>query len=485
MIHREWSQLSAEIDRRLLDRVKNSRELSLKVQLIQSTSLSLSAELLDFTATSARLSILSELDGVPVPHRLIVMLGKAKLGEIEGLDVVRWDPKDKELVVAFDQGKVRKGARKTPRIRIRSDGVWKLQMTAKDPMFPTEFLYFSILDAHSSGMRLETSLRNKHLLQGALLKGCTILFPRAETLRFTCQVRNIHHKNGRLHLGVEFSKPNQELLDCLGQIGLLLHEVPPDNRIKDIVEELESAGFSRKRISRAFRLDIISTPVDYQKILELRLKAYEAVGKLKPGTTHLHMADEFDQRATIIGLRLNGEIVATVRLIRAHAPQDIFPFEEYGLNYKIPPKVRLVSCEISRMAVDPEVKGTDLPASLVKFLFDLSLRAQFHYLYCLSTTVLQPVYRRFGFKNVSDFVDHPVLEHSKMGLMIAYPQQLIKGRGVSALVWDHMYKDVITELDAMGMLPHRPNRRWLQLKKRFEQNLLKLRAIFVKRKPKA
>ncbi len=477
-----WPQIENALNRRKLDRVRNTPEIAVSAIFSDDFSNQFVAEVIDFSSIGLKARLPQMMETPNHLRSLKVLLGSEIIGQISEFDLISWNQERFELAISFPRIPTQKKVRKADRLKLKHDGVFRVQMIAADPAFAAQQLYFSVLDVQAEGLSVRTSLRNKYLFPQATLKDCKILFPHCDEFTFGCMLRYVRPEGDGLIIGLQIIDPSSELLECIAQIALLLHDCAPSLTMKDLVQRVEAAGFSRKKISRAFTVGVVSTAEEYQKVLDLRWRAYLAAGKMRDGTSPINMADPYDVRSTIIILKLRDRIVATVRVVRCRVESDQFPFEEYvQLRRPLSTQERLESVEVSRMAVDPAVKGTDLPSGLVQRMLEFALRGGCRIGYCLATTALQPIYKRIGWETIHDSIPHPVLESETMALMRVDPHKLAAGTGIPALVWESVYADVSHFLFDKGFIEKIPSRAMIKLKTTYEKNLLKLARVFKKK----
>ena len=477
-----WPEIHSELNRRRLERVRNTPELAISAILRDDYMNQMPAEVVDFTSIGMRLRLREVVDIPSHLNRVQILLGKETLGNIKSFDLISWNAEKSELAISFPTMETTPTPRRSHRLKLRHDGLFRVQLVADDPAFAAQKIYFSILDVHSSGLSVQTSLRNKYLFPDSPLEACRILFPDCDNVQFQARVRNIRPMGESLRIGLEIVNPSSELKECLGQIGLLVHDYPATDSVKEMVEKIEAAGFSRKKISKAFSVGVVSNAEDYQRVLDLRWRAYLSAGKMKAGTSPIDMSDHFDARSTIIVLRLRDRVVATVRVVRCYGEEDRFPFEDY-VSLPLSNRERLEGCELSRMAVDPGVKGTDLPSGLVQRMLEFALRGGARMGYCVATESLQTVYKRIGWKVASGKFPHPVLENEMMSLMRVNPHDLAAAEGIPALVWEAVYADVSHFLFDRGFTDKIPSPAMTKLRKLYEKNIMKVAKLLTK--PKA
>jgi hypothetical protein len=62
-------------------------------------------------------------------------------------------------------------------IRFKTHDKMRPSLSCRDPLDPNRLLYFQVKDVSSSGLLLSTSLSNKHLFPGMVLKESTLNIP--------------------------------------------------------------------------------------------------------------------------------------------------------------------------------------------------------------------------------------------------------------------------------------------------------------------
>jgi len=471
--------------RRRIERLVNGPEVGLRTYLkFNGQEDEVEVEMKNFSSTGALVKLPVDIQEPGVIDHLRIQLGFKTLGRVTRLLPVRWNGESQELGLEFRDYIPSEGIRRNKRMRLRQDHPLKAQLFTRDPFYPGDHLYFHIPDVSIGGMLLECSLRNRYLVPEMILSNSKILFPGLEFEELQLIIRHIAVVGERLHLGIEFQNASAKTKEGVARLALLLHDYPLEAELESVLDKLNESGLKTKNLSKIAKVDIVTTPEDYQAVLEVRLKAFLLAGKVTEGTTIWDMSDIYDQRSIIFCLRLNGRIMATIRLVRCLTPDDRFPFEEYFELSDLDFERRRKAGESSRMATDPSTKGSDLPGALLTRLFDFALRAQFEEIFGIATDSIRPIYKGLGFRDTKRRVPHPVLTGATLGLVIGKTKNLILSNKMPALVWDKLCKEVVDYHNLMGVTAYRPNSIWHLLKKLYELPLYLLSQKLRSRKKK-
>jgi predicted GNAT family N-acyltransferase len=403
-----------------------------------------------------------------------ILLGSAKLGYFANPAVVNKSKATGKIAFSVSELARRIGnSSRRARDRTAINDRFRPTILAKDPLYTGELLHFDVVNINVEGVGVKTSLRNRHLINGLKIRDATLTLPGIGVVQLNLVIKFAYVEEEFLNLGMKIENRNEVQDELIGQFlifGSKHQKLPP----AETLESLKRSGFSEKRISKGLKFEIVSSPNDYENLLQLRFLAYRAAGKTPPEATHSNMADEFDSRAVIIVAKANGTIFGTIRLVRCRNENDRFPFEAYFDTTTIfSEKERFNSCEISRLAVHPDAKGTDIAANLVKRALNLTYRSNLEKIFVAASAELQKIYSTFGMLPITTSIPHPNLAGSTMCVLAVKPSETLVGKGISAHVWDYMVKDSALHLQELGIVNKLPNRFLHSLKLKIEEKVMK------------
>lgn len=434
------------------------------------------ARIIDFNSSGVLLQLSDEaFKVVDRGHvkTLVVRMGRVVVGEVHHPEVVRKDPVKRTL--AFLTGASYRVNTDRGGLRMLVNPVVAPLGMARHPLRVKEKIHLKLLEFSPDGFRFETSLSNKFLMAGARLGGVELTFPCLGTQTCDLVVRHVRASSKVLEVGCSIGRMSPGFRETLGQFALF--GSADSLTLGERYRALRQGGFDLKTLGDSVRIRPVETLEEYDQVLALRHAAYSSVGKLLPGTTSEMMADLADDHSTILVATIGGAIVGTVRVVRCQKGVDRFPFEDY---IELPDSLadrRHAILEISKLAVLPELQGTDL----VLRLFQAAARetiVEGGLAVCIATRKLRRHYQRLGAQVISREVAHPVVPNESLALMVFKKSSFLRGHGVTGLGWERVGKAVVEELSHFGFTEAPPKlpAKWLQA--RFESWLVKLVAYF-------
>ncbi len=310
-----------------------------------------------------------------------------------------------------------------------------------------EFIFFKVTDLSSKGLRLQTSLRNKFLIHGMTLR-TTITFPMVGNATVAIRVENaaIIEKSGKefLSLGCSFVNPTENFLKLLAQYVFQFGSVTS-------LKELSDAGLRVEQISQGIEYKYVRTKEEYEQVLELRKLAYGAAGKL---ASESDVSDVYDTRSRIIIGLYRGKVVASTRLI-FNQLEDQMEHEQFvTFDSRVPSRDQI--CEITRVCTHPEFRGADLLMGLMKFASLTVVQSGRRYVLGCATDSLLPMYTKMGFKSMNVRFTHESLNNTQHTIFICDVAEVAVGKGVSPIVWNILWADVVSYLSQNQIMTFDP-----------------------------
>jgi predicted GNAT family N-acyltransferase len=306
--------------------------------------------------------------------------------------------------------------------------------TAANPARFNDFIFFRVEDISISGMRIVTSMRNKLLMKGQRLE-TTISLPCVGAVQCNFEIKRIDYATYSdkefMVLGVEFLRRDNILIKLLAEYLLQFGEgVTGQSLLKD--------GFLLNNAYRKFDFSYVKTEDEYKQVLELRLEAYKAAGKLKPGVTAQDMADEFDARSRILIVKHSDKIVGSVRVI-FHEDSDKL---SYGRYFDVPPEglpPRQEYAEASRMCTDQSYRGADIAFHLIEHMVLTTVQSGRKYILSGATGSLIGLWERCGFKRLGIQYASKDLAGIVHELILMNTHDVALGRGISLGLWNRVF----------------------------------------------
>lgn len=315
---------------------------------------------------------------------------------------------------------------------------------AANPLRFNDFIHFQVADFSSTGMKIQTSMRNKLLVPGMKLESI-VTFPMLGqvTVHFEIKHAQVIDRSGKyfLALGCQFSTKNERLNELIAQH--LIQFATVDN-----LTALRESGLNPRSLGTTVTFSSVRTEDEYRQVLRLRREAWMASGVAQQSTDE-DFADKWDARARILTATYNGKVIASLRIL--------FPDEDGALEHETHCKVpsdlprgdELV--EITRVVVDPNFRRSDLLLGLFHRAVIACLQSGRRYILGNSDKKLLPLYRGLGFQILD-----VRFQNAKLGvdgnLFIGDIHSAILGRSVGPVPWNLLFSDLVRYLRSVSTL---------------------------------
>lgn len=317
---------------------------------------------------------------------------------------------------------------------------------APNPIKFNDFLYFRVKDISKSGLRAVTSLRNKFVLPGMRLD-LQVSLPMTSTIALRAKVERLslisEQGDPTLEVGFSFEKLGVQQRRAIGQYLIQFAE-------NATLESIKEDGFFPVSLTRSVDYSYIRSNEDYLAVLDLRLRANKAIGKVPVDYSAEDMADIYDARSRIIVGKFRGKIIGTVRVTFCEENQRL----EHELYTPLPqdfPRGHTV-LECSRAATDPLYRGSDLWTTLLQHIAILALIAKREWTLISTTEELVGMYLRIGFKNSGITYIHPTYPGITQHILLINVIDAVNGVGVGPLYWNIIWRDVARFVADQGRL---------------------------------
>lgn len=399
--------------------------------------------IVDFHSSGAKLN-LGSVEIVPgETGTLAVEYGRVRIGESIPCRVARAD--DDGLGLAFLRET--SGGRNRRSERLATDGPFAPILSCLDPVRLDQKLFFRVLDLSQGGLRLATSLSNRHLLPGMRISGGELVLPTVGTVAIDFRVKAVEALEREIRLGIELLNPPKETRVLLAAYLFQHGREEGGSGLRVIREELQ---VDPRDLGRFFRLYSIATKEEYEEVLRIRHQAFLFAKKIAPETSPAELADEYDKNSVILVARAGGRTVGTVRLANSKNGSPL-PLERY---FKLPPDLeeqRGRLSEISKLAILPDFQGSDL---VIKFFQEIArmVIANEKVGVCLSTDELKPMYLSLGARQTGLRAPHYSLPGEYLNLLILLPEDFVAGRGMYGLTWKKVAQRTLDNLRRHGFI---------------------------------
>jgi hypothetical protein len=242
--------------------------------------------------------------------------------------------------------------------------------------------------------------------------------------------------------------------------------------LRDRIERLKKEGYRFREVSAGMQVETVTLPEDHIGVLDVRLAAYRGAGKAVSTAAASDMSDDYDDRATLLLARIDGAVVGTARIIKSDG-QSEFQFERYFPEARLEPATRQMSCEVSKLAILPELQGTDIVLALFRAVYEHVLRSRVENVYLVATKTLEPLYAKLGADRVAESIPHPTVPDETMALFVLRARIFTRAGRMTAHCWQLVAQGVVERMNYYGITRLHPNRLWLRLRLIIEAVALK------------
>lgn len=318
--------------------------------------------------------------------------------------------------------------------------------TAANPIRYNDYIFFRIVDVSSAGLKIVTSLRNKFVSVGQVLEA-TLSIPMVGSCALSLKINRCTTEDvgGKpyLVLGASFTKRDEVVINTISEYLLTFAQ-------DCTVRSLREAGFNLQKSSEKFDFGYVKSQKDYDEVLDLRLEAYGASGKLPSSITRDYMRDEYDTRARILVVKVQGKIVGSARAM-FHEKADKTSHERYLSFPKNFPKNE--EClEVSRVCVLPDFQGIGLASELAKHLALLTIKSGRKYCYLSAAGDLINFWKQLGYQSTGTSYDHEDFGNLRHELLLNPIEDSILGKNIKAKNWHASYSALYDYCISLGFV---------------------------------
>jgi hypothetical protein len=438
ILEKQNLQRNATGDRRLLIRSKQQASLEYRAVLREATG-SVACEVVDVHCGGIGVRVPGRSAAIRTQAvRMELFFGQRALASMDHVSLV-WTAGDR-AGFQFDTASARAAFATYETRPVRPS--FTPVVIAADPFHMGLALNLRVREIGENAMLLETSLSNRHILDGTSFHSALLVLPGIGTTSVDFDVAYATADRQTIQVAGIFrrlSADGKKLLAQFFTFGLSVsYEMDSDAQIRELARSLQAI----RQSGSAVRVENAGTATDYDAILRLRLDAYRSAGILQPDVSVSDMADEYDARSIIVVTKVNGLVVGTGRLIRCIDDKDRFlfekdiPFETLGLER------RQDFLEISRLAVHPALHGTDIVTKMFQeFVRQCTLNGKTAL--ALGRTTQRKSYARMGMQTVSHELPHPLLAGETLAVMLLSPADFLAGRRMAPITRNLLLRDII------------------------------------------
>jgi predicted GNAT family N-acyltransferase len=262
------------------------------------------------------------------------------------------------------------------------------------PFFLNEVIHFQIAAVKPNGLVALTSLRNQGLFPGMTL-ALQLMVPNLGEYRAAARILEVKAESTAAHSEVEMAliDPDPELQAGLGEFVMSFAKGVT-------IRVLHDQGFFLDTIYRAIRVATPANESDWEAICDLRLKAYQSVGKFRDKTDARDTMDVFDRYSRQIIARIGDRVVGAARVV--FCGTNLQRSEHNALGIEIPEAIAKAGfVEFSRFCTDPEFRGGDIFVALMRQATLVTITAKMPYIVANCNSDLWSIYRKLGFRPAS------------------------------------------------------------------------------------
>lgn len=244
----------------------------------------------------------------------------------------------------------------------------------------------------------------------------------------------------RLRIEARVENPAPRLMAALGQY-LLWH----GHAARVSPQALRLAGLSFTHLDPCLQFGEARSSQQMAQVLSLRYRVFAEAQILKPNQhDEADLWDSRDDEASIMVAAYKGRVVGTCRAYLCHA-KSALEFDAWGAQSELlPPRAQLV--EMSRAALEPAFRGTDIPAILFRRCVALAVRTGRRYMVLGTYKERLPYYRHFGFLPTGITFAYPGAPNDHGQVLMADLQTIWRGEQGGPLLWQRLFADLDEDL---------------------------------------
>ena len=330
-----------------------------------------------------------------------------------------------------------------------------------DPLNPQRDLIFSVSDMSETGLCLNSSLSNKHLLPGMQLLGGYLSLPtHGHRIAISLSVKNTRKSSteGRFELGCEILGENSEYkIQSSKYLSYLtsgsLTEVDIAKGKQEELGHISSLGRNSK-IKAALTFKLVSTDALYDKVLKLRYKSFFSKQKTTSEQSWRDFGKGLDEEGLILAGFLGGELACSAEVRIRHSKKSISceKFLKDRTDILSPEENAL---EINKVVVHPQMQSSDLVLGLFQRLHAYVAINKHPKVILSATPKLSRMYLRIGAKKTNISYHHPYLHGEKLDIYTIEPATFKSGSSMNPAAWQLIYGATENYLEQINSNHHK------------------------------
>ncbi len=322
------------------------------------------------------------------------------------------------------------------------------QVSAADPMDPNRTIFFRVQNISESGLLLVSSLTNKHLLPGLVLKACEMSIPGQKSIQIDLFIANTRRSEvpGMFDIGVSVESNRDEYISLARRYITALS--PSDDSEK--IHSKNEPVVLTKSIKSALTYRAVTTESEYEQVLKLRYLAYSAHGKVKQGSTWKEQGEGLRNEGTLIAGFLGSKMICTAEL-RFKDGTIPFRLSKYVENVEKLAAISDKTVEINKLALHPKAQGSDLIVGIMQKIHGILVTKGGYDVLIAATDKLAPLYFRIGFKKSGLECPHPYLADQKLNVLILPKHLYLQARQINPVAWVAVYENTQRYLESVGV----------------------------------
>jgi class 3 adenylate cyclase len=310
-------------------------------------------------------------------------------------------------------------------------------IASQDPLDPNRIIYFKVLNTSRTGMLLNTSMTNKHLLPGMELRTAILEVAGIGKADVELFIENSRiGEENTINYGVSIKGNSHNYNALIAKYISLLSSAEAGS---DRIEEIHENGFLQKKLSKHLTLRQITTEKEYKDVKKLRFLGYKAVGKISDDKSWEDMGDGLENEGYIIGAYLGGQLVGSCE-IRLFQKQGLRLSESVDI-FNLP-QVRSKNIgEVNKLVVHPSGKHTDIVLGLFQKIHWFGVLNGKPDGIVAAEPRLVSLYEKVGFKKTSAVIPHPVKKDMLLTLMVVHWETYSNAEGMNSFAWSTAFEE--------------------------------------------
>lgn len=288
-------------------------------------------------------------------------------------------------------------------------------IVAEDPLNPGRTILFKVEDTSITGMSVSTSLSNKHIFPGMVIKNCEITFPGQKPFKQDLSIINArkHNQKGSFLLGVSITSDRTKYRDALRTY----HSTFSAKVNSDIFDTTSP----QKKIKNALTFKVVSSLKDYQKILKLRYHGYKHHKKVNAKSSWKDQGKGLATEGVLIAASLAGKLIGSLSIRFSSQDDNMIILPKLGHKRDKLLKSKSI-IEIHKLVVDPKFQGSDVVIGMFQKAHVCALNHGGGDVLVSVTDKLKPFYEKIGFEELGVKIPHPSLKKMDLELMVLSEQ---------------------------------------------------------------